>query len=258
MGRPLAGVVQRDGDARAALDLRRVAAGLLGGLADPPVEGREAVGRVAVVVEPGVPGVGVGQRQAEHARPVRADHDRDPPRRRRQQHQVVDLGEAAVHADALAGQQPVHDLERLGEARHAAVVGQAERAELALVPAGAEAEHEAAAADVIDGGRHLRQQAGAVEGRAGHQRAERDPFGRRGKRRQHRPDLPGPALGAAVLGGVEQVIAEPDRVESDLLGGRRHGQILGPADDPLGLWELHSDTQWARHRATLTHRPSPP
>ena len=46
---------------------------------------------------------------------------------------------------------------------------------------------------------------------------------------------------------VEQVVAEPDRVEARRLGGERHGGVLGPAHVALDLGQLHADAE-RRHR----------
>ena len=47
---------------------------------------------------------------------------------------------------------------------------------------------------------------------------------------------------------VEEVVADPDRVEADPLGGPRHLRQLRPAHDALDLGELDSNLQWPRHR----------
>ena len=245
--RPLArGAVERDEHACAALDLLRRAAGRARRGADALVQRGEALDAVAVVLPPRVPGVGVRERDPEHARPVAADHQRQAPRGRRQQDGVVGLPEAARERDPLAVQQAAHDRERLLEARHAMVVRDPEGAELLLVPAGAEAEHEAPAADLVDRRGHLRDQARRVEAGAGDERTEPHPLGRGGEGGQQRPRLPGPALGPAVA-AVEQVVAEPDRVEAAGFGRAGHGEVLGPAHLALHLGKLDSDSHVAQH-----------
>ena len=245
--RPLAGrPAGRDEHARAALDRLRRAAGFARRRADARRQRGEALDAVAVVLPPRVPGVDVRQRDRQHARPVAADHQRRAPRGRRQQHGVLGLPEASRERDALAREQPAHDRERLLEARDAVVVRDPERPVLLLVPAGAEAEHEAAAADLVDRRRHLRDQARRVEARAGDERAEPHPLGRGGQRREQRPRLPRTALGPAVA-AVEQVVADPDRVEAALLGRARHREVLGPAHVALGLGELDADSHVAQH-----------
>jgi hypothetical protein len=111
---------------------------------------------------------------------------------------------------------------------------QPERAELVLVPACAEAEHEATAGDLRDRGGHLGDHRRRVKGHARHQRPELHTLGGGGKRSQHRPGLPRAALGSTVA--IEQVVTEPDRVEPGRLGGVRHGEVLGPGDLALDLW----------------------
>ena len=68
----------------------------------------------------------------------------------------------------------------------------------------------------------------------------------RGERGHAPSSIPRPALRPPVV-AVEQVIADPDRVEPDLLGGARHREVLGPAHDALDLGQLHSDAQGAGH-----------
>src|SRR4051812_39323621 len=97
---------------------------------------------------------------------------------------------AAVERHAIAGQQRTDDRECLLEAGDAVVVRKAKGGELTLVPPGAEAEHEAAAADLVNGGRDLGEDAGRAEARAGNQWAQLDALGDRGEGRQQRPRLP--------------------------------------------------------------------
>src|SRR5581483_9753046 len=207
------GPIDGDEDAGAALDLCRSPARALRCRVNAGVERREALGRVPEPVVPAVPRVDVGERDGEHPLTLAPDHERRPARRRREQDAILDGVEPAGERDALACEQAPDDLERLLEPRDAAVERQAEGAELVLVPAGPDAEHEPAAADLVDRRGLLRKNRGRVEGEAGDERAERHPLGRRGERGQQRPDLPRPALGIA----VEQVVSDPDRVEADLL-----------------------------------------
>src|SRR3954451_4560661 len=74
-----------------------------------------------------------------------------------------------------------------------------------------------------------------MERDAGHQRADRHLRRDGGQRRHLRPHLPR----ALVL--IEQVVAEPDRVEPALLGGDRHRPVLGPANLAFDLRKLDSD-----------------
>src|SRR4051794_12234919 len=106
LDRSLARPVQANEHARAALHRRL----------DARTERGEALGRVAVVDVPGVPGVDVRQRDREHARAVGADHQRDAARGGRQQHGVVGTEVLARERDALGGEQAADDRERLLEA----------------------------------------------------------------------------------------------------------------------------------------------
>ena len=56
----------------------------------------------------------------------------------------------------------------------------------------------------------------------------------------------GPRSGSSVV-AIEQVVAEPDRVEPDLLRGQRHRAVLGPAHVALDLGQLHSNAQRSAH-----------
>ena len=105
-----------------------------------------------------------------------------------------------------------------------------ERAELGLVPAGADAEDEATAGDLVDRRGHARDQPGRMERRRRDQRPQPHALGRRGERGERRPHVPRPALRAAVA-AVEHVVAEPDRVEPRRVGGARD-RDAAPASAP--------------------------
>ena len=73
---------------------------------------------------------------------------------------------------------------------------------------------------------------------------------RRGRERGERcPHLPGTARPDRQV--VEQVVAEPHRVEADLLRSLRHADQLGERDLPLHLGQLNSDEQRSSHECTL-------
>jgi hypothetical protein len=129
---------------------------------------------------------------------------------------------------------------------HAMVEGDPEGPELALVPARAEAEHEPTATDRVDARRHLRQHGGRMEAGAGHERPEPDATRDGGEPRQRGPDLRRAALGPVVL-AVQQVVAEPDRVEAGALGGPGQGDVLRPRHVPLDLGQLEPHAQRSRH-----------
>ena len=71
---------------------------------------------------------------------------------------------------------------------------------------------QAPAADLVDGGGHLRQHRRGVEGRRRDERAERDPRGDRGEAGEHRPGLPRPAR--AVVAGRRYSRWSPYQTES--------------------------------------------
>ena len=87
---------------------------------------------------------------------------------------VARLVEAPVEVDRAVLQQRPDDRERLLEPVDAMVERDAERPELGLVPAGAEAEDQPAAADLVDRRGLLGEDGGVVERRAGDQRPELD------------------------------------------------------------------------------------
>ena len=118
--------------------------------------------------------------------------------------------------------------------------GKAVRPELWLVPARSEAEHEPAAAQLVDGRGLFCEQGWIVEGRAGDERPELDTRGRSRDRSEHRPGFPWPA-GSAVLVAVEEVFADPDGVEPEILDRAGHVEEFGPAHVPLDLGELDAD-----------------
>ena len=130
------------------------------------------------------------------------------------------------------------------------VVGKPEGPVLDLVPPRPQAEHEPAGAHFGDRRGHLREQARRVEACARDERAEPDALRHRGEAGEQRPDLPRPAFGPAVV-PVQQVVAEPDRVEAGLLGGARHRGVLRPPDLALHLGQLHPDPERSSQRRLL-------
>ena len=82
--------------------------------------------------------VDVRRRRREQAWPGAPDHQRHAAARPREEHGVLDLVEAALESDPLAGEEPADDREGLLEPRDALVERDPEGAELGLVPAGAE------------------------------------------------------------------------------------------------------------------------
>ena len=186
------------------------------------------------------------ERDGEDALSVRADHQGHAPRRRREEHGVLDRDERTRETDLVAGEQSADDLERLGEPRYAPVEGKAERAELGLVPACADAEDESSARDLVDRRRGARQDPRRVERGRGHERPEPHPGRHRRERGELRPDVPGRALRLAAA-AVEQMVAEPRGFEAALLDRERDRAHFRPANVPLDLRELDSYPQ-RQHR----------
>jgi hypothetical protein len=198
----------------------------------------------------------VRQRRGEHPWACRSDHEGRPARRSRQQHRVGDRLVGTAEGHALAVEERPDDLQRLGEALDAMVEGDPECVVLGLVPARAEREHQPAAGQLVDRRSRARQQPRAAERGAGDERPDRDALGDAGEPGEQCPRVPRPALGPAVA-AVEEVVADPDRVEADLLRRARHGDVLGPAHDALDLRKLDPDakrTHWRRSLATVTSR----
>ena len=128
---------------------------------------------------------------------------------------------------------------------------EAERPELGLVPARPEPEHEPAAGDLVDRRGLLREHGRVVEARAGDERPDGDGR-RRGRQGRHeRPRFPRTArlpIGPA----VEEVLADPHRVETQVLDRARHVEELGPAHVALDLGELDADLERTRlHRRSV-------
>ena len=109
--------------------------------------------------------------------------------------------------------------------------------ELLLVPPGAEPCHDAAAGELVDCRKLSREDARLVERRAGDERAELDVLRDAGEPRERREAIPRPALRPPVA-AVEQVVADPERVEPALLAGPRDRGQLTVAHDPLHLRQL--------------------
>ena len=190
------------------------------------------------------------ERGAQQPVAVGPEHHRHAPGRLREQHRVLDVREAPLERHAFAREQTTDDLERLLEPRSALPERDAERAELRLVPAGADPEDEPSAAHLVDRRRHPGEDPGRVERRAGDQRAEPDAFGGRREGRERRPRVPRPAFGASVA-SVQQVVAEPDRVEAGGLGRAGHRDDLGPPHVAFDLGELDADAELPGHRRSV-------
>jgi len=196
-----------------------------------------------------------GAEGAVNPRAGAPDHERDAAGGRREEDGALDAVEPPLERHALAREQPRDDRERLLEPGHLPVGGEAERLELGVVPARAEAEAEAAAGDLVDPGRHPCEEPRRVERGRGDERPELDALRGRGQRGEQRPGVPRAPFLAAVA-AVEQVVADPDRVESGLLGRPGDREQLGPAHLALDLGELYADAQPLV--APMAHPPAHP
>ena len=144
---------------------------------------------------PHVPLVGVAGDDAEHPVALAADEERE-----RVLHGlgltdgVGELVVAAVERGGLLAEEAVPHLAGLLEAgQQLAGPREVDAVLLVLVdlPAGADAEQHAPVADVVDGGRPVRDDGGVPVGVAEHERAEADALGRGGERGQRAGALEG-------------------------------------------------------------------
>ena len=127
------------------------------------------------------------------------------------------------------------------------VLREAERLELRLVPAGPKAQNEPAAADLVDRGGLFGKQRRVMEIRTSDQGTQLDPRGRGGDGGQRRPGLPWPS-GRAVRPAIEQMLADPHGVETEVLDRADHVEQFRPADLALDLGELDADLERSASR----------
>ena len=115
-------------------------------------------------------------------------------------------------------------------------------AKLHIVPAGAHTEDQTPAGDLVHCRRLLREYRRVVEADRRDEWTECD--SRRNSRRsgKDRPGIPR-RVGRTVCHAVQIVVADPDRVETELLDPPDHRRQLGPADGPLDFGQLHTDPQ---------------
>jgi hypothetical protein len=230
------------------LDRCWIRAGIAARGVDSVTQWPDPVRRVADIGEPGIPGLRMRHGDAQHPRPVRADHQGRTarPRPARDEFAVTCLVEASIEVDRALLKERADDRERFLEPIDAVIERDPERPKLGLVPAGAEPEDQTATTDLIDGRGLFGEDRGVVEGRASDERPELDPAGTGGDRGEHRPGFPWPTrrpFGPA----VEQMLAEPHRVVAQVLDGPRHVEELGPACLALDLGQLDADLERTRH-----------
>ena len=162
-----------------------------------------------------VPDVGVlGRDPQGHLLAAAADHDRDPPLRRRVEPfpARLDHRQRRVEVAQAARSRP--------ELVAVLVV-------VALEPARADPEDEPPAGDVVDRARHVGEQVRVAVRVAGDERAELDPLGHLGHRREHRPALE--VLPVGIAEERVEVVPVEELVDAELLGfdpGRPHLRVL--------------------------------
>ena len=209
-------------------------------IVDALVEGDEALGSIAEAVEPRVPRLDVWQRRREQPRAVTADHQRRAPRRRREEQCVVDLvvPAADVTRSPASRRRTISNASSKRETRWSNGRPNA-RNSSSFHPAPT-AIRSRPRTQFVDRGRRAREQARFAKGGAGDQRPELDALGDRRQPREQRPAVPRRALGPDVA-AVEQVVADPDRVEAGLL--RRAGElgVFRPAHLALHFGQLDAD-----------------
>ena len=110
-----------------------------------------------------------------------------------------------------------------------------------LEPARADAEHEAAVAHLVDGGRHLREQRGVAIGVAGHHHADAQATRLRGERGQHGPAFEAGAVLVAEDG--DEVVEDPRAVEAEGLGLLPGGEQVVPGDILIGGGDAEADAR---------------
>ena len=206
------------------------------------VDGFEALRhRVRAEVEVGVVDVRVGCREAQHPGPLGSDQNRRPLRARSAwcDLAVSSRVETPLEVHVPLSEQGGDDLQCFLQPPHPPVERIAECTILRLVPARADAQHEAACAHLIQSDRHLREQGRVAEAVAGHEGAQLNAPRRLRESGEHRPGLPGSTglpgrhlhLHGVFRGrfSEEQMVGHEQHVEADPLGHLGHLPEVGPA-----------------------------
>ena len=168
--------------------------------------------------------VGVATGDAGHARSPTADNDGRGDLGAGKALGAAKLEVLAVEVGTLARPEVAQHLRRLGDLGGAHAVGGYGAAEHGLLggvgeggaAAGAESEDEAVAADLLEGGGHVREEAGVAVRDVEDERPEHDTRGGLGDTGEGDQRL---GHASAVVVGVAQVVPRPDPIEAGFLGG---------------------------------------
>ena len=255
-GRP-AGIVDRpDERLRRARQRRGVAPDAGTGLVDGRDDRRQLIGQVHARV----PFVGQLRGEPEHARAAGPDHDRRSrwPGTAWRDRCVPCPPPGPVEVRLPIVEHRGDDPQALLERVETALERHAERRELGLVPAGAQAEDEPPTADLVERLGHLREQRRVPQRHRRDVGAEPDPRHGDGERREQRHGFPGPAPRDRRVAEPE-VVGDPERVEADGLAGLRHGQDVVPArrgavHRPLDVRQVQAERR-STMRRMLAPRP---
>ena len=167
-------------------------------------------------------------------------------RRRRLDHDVLEMKKAAVVREALARREGArHHLERLLEARFRLIRRDLEALELAVPVALADAEIEAAVGQQIERGGLLGQQHRIVPGQHHHRGAEPQRGGARGQRHQQHQ------RGGGLVPAAEMMLDREARMEAERLGLDVELEII--AETLAGLRTEPWGIGFGRTEQTETH-----
>lgn len=155
------------------------------------------------------------------------------------QHTSFSVVILAVEVDLPISKQRADDGERLLESADPPVVGEPEGVVFPAVPACAETHNESTLRDGVDRRSLLGEHRWRMETGAGDERADLDPVGDGGNCCKGRPGLPRTPRPCGQV--VEQVIADPERVEPCRLRDAAHRQVFGKRDLPLDFWKLNAN-----------------
>ena len=175
----------------------------------------------------------------------------------------------AIEVKSVSAEEVARDLQRLLEPADALLVRESEGEVLALGVPGAQAQYKPAAADVVDGHRHLRHQPRIAVAGAGDQGADGNVRDRDRQGSQHREALEvafqldfgivgevdsRSTLQLGVVAWQQQMIGDVEGVEADLCGGARDVQDLRPMKVGRGPGGQYQAQPQQLGRDRRTHR----